>query len=171
MTNRNATSMTLSDFERLLVVFGADRTRWPLTARAGAVARLASDRDARRLLAEAEALEAVLVHVSQPGRSDVSALANRIVAASQRAPRSVVRPDNTAVVMPVRAKPSTGQVRHVWRDAMLLAASLTIGVFVGQSQLGTHAVPALEALTGISIPSSNDRLAVLDLQVEPVDED
>lgn len=163
--------MTLSDFERLLAVFGADRTRWPLTERAGAVARLASDRDARRLLAEAQALEAVLVHVSEPDRSDLSALADRIVAASQAAPRSVVRSVDTAVVMPIRARPPTWQIRHVWRDAVLLAASLTIGVFVGQSQFGTHAVPALEALTGISIPPSSDRLAALDLQVEPVDED
>ena len=48
--------MTIAEFERLLDVYGSDRTRWPVEARASAGHLVARDRAARRLLAEAEAL-------------------------------------------------------------------------------------------------------------------
>jgi hypothetical protein len=58
------------------------------------------------------------------------------------------------------------------RGAALLAASLVIGIFVGQSQLGARAVPALEDLTGMSTSAASaERLAMLDLHIEAVDED
>jgi hypothetical protein len=36
MTSMSNTSMTLIEFERLLDVYGGDRTRWPMEARAAA---------------------------------------------------------------------------------------------------------------------------------------
>ena len=57
------------------------------------------------------------------------------------------------------------------RGAALLAASLVLGIFVGQSPLGARAVPALEELTGINPTGSSARLAMLELHIEAVDED
>lgn len=173
MNNRTTPTMTLPDFERLLDVYGADRTRWPLTARASAAARLAADAGARKLLAEAEALDAVLLHTAEPDKTDVAALAERIVAAARTAPR-VAASDRVAsapVALPRQHRMTVAPGRDAVRGVALLAASLLIGVFVGQSQLGARAVPALEELTGIASPASVDRLAMLDLHMEGVDED
>ena len=165
--------MTLPDFERLLDVYGADRTRWPLAARASAAARLASDVTARKLLTEAEALDTVLLHTAEPDKTDVVALAERIVAAARAMPRSAGSEGVTSVPvgLPRQHRMTVASGRDAVRGAALLAASLLIGVFVGQSQLGARAVPALEELTGIASPASVDRLAMLDLHMEGVDED
>src|SRR5438046_2498673 len=89
MTNMSNTSMTLADFERLLDVYGGDRTRWPAEARAAAAQLVARDGKARRLLAEAEALDRVLERAPLPALATEAALADRIVAAAQRSPRIV----------------------------------------------------------------------------------
>lgn len=169
--------MTLADFARLLDVFGADRVRWPLAVRASAAQRLSSDPVAQRLLAEAEALDAVLLHSIEPTPSDIASLADRIVfaavtvaqtAASQE-PR-MERPGARAVAS------SASPARLDWsydftRVAALLAASLMIGMFVGQSDVGARVVPALEDLTSLTSPLSAERVAMQDLHFEAVDED
>src|SRR5215470_16568610 len=82
-------SMTLLEFERLLDVYGSDRTRWPVDARASAGQLAARDPAARRLLGEAEALDRVLERAPLPSLASEAALAARIVAAAQRSPRMV----------------------------------------------------------------------------------
>ena len=173
MTNGKTHKMTPAEFERLVDAYGADRTRWPLNARAGAASVLASDRDARRLLAEAAALDAVLAKLPEPGAVVTGALADRIMAATRQTPRLVAstgQPSGrTVAVSAGRAR--FGADREMWRGVAVLAASLMIGVFAGQSQLAAGAVPALEALTGVSLASSPDRLAALDMHLDSMDED
>ena len=70
-------SMTNADFERLLDVYGSDRTRWPVEARASAGQLVARDRAARRLLAEAEALDRALERAPLPSLAEEAALADR----------------------------------------------------------------------------------------------
>ena len=174
MTNKTGPQMTLPDFEYLLDVYGADRTRWPLSARAGTVALLAADAAARRLLAEAVALEDVLSNSPEPDAAATAALADRIMASTRRAPRLVASTDKVArPAQPVRSSgASMGTAdRDLWRGAALMAASLIIGIFVGQTQFGAGAVPAIEALTGVALPGSGERLAVADLLIEATDVD
>ena len=164
--------MTLREFEHLLDVYGADRTRWPLAARVSAAARLTTDGEARRLLREAEALDAVLLRTSEPDDADVARLTDRIVAAARTAPRLAATSQTST---PPQVHPS-GRLGGNGRDLMrrgaaLLAASLMMGIFIGQSQLGARAVPAREELTGIGSSASADRLAMLDLHIDAVDED
>ena len=47
--NTTSNTMTIAEFERLLDVYGSDRTRWPVEARASAGHLVARDRAARRL--------------------------------------------------------------------------------------------------------------------------
>lgn len=174
MTHKNSSQMTVVDFEHLLDVCGADRTRWPLAERAGAAALLAADRDARRLLAHASAFDALLSRASEPAATDIAALADRIVAATIE-PRSMGGagrrglPFAASVAAPWRVR--LGSNGDFVRGAMLLAASLTIGVFVGQTQMGARAVPVFEAWTGITPPVTAERIALMDLHIETVDED
>src|SRR6266705_3498693 len=89
MTSMSNNSMTTADFERLLDVYGSDRTRWPVEARASAGQLVARDRAARRLLAEAEALDRALERAPLPSLVQEAAMAERIVAAARRHPRIV----------------------------------------------------------------------------------
>ena len=171
MTSKTATTMTLADFERLLDIYGADRTRWPLVARASAATRLAADTKARSLLAEAEALDMVLLRAPEPEGADVSALADRIFAAALRTPRSAASagPSTPVLNAPRIAQRVTDRVPM--RAAALLAASLMIGIFAGQSQWGANALPIFEQLTGLTLQSSAERLALADFHVEAIDDD
>jgi hypothetical protein len=60
--------------------------------------------------------------------------------------------------------------RDVWRAAAVLAASLMLGVFVGQSQLGAYALPQLAALAGVSV-SAGERVALADVEFDASDVD
>src|SRR6516164_2616183 len=105
MTNATNDDMTLAEFERLLDVYGSDRSRWPVAARASAgqlVARLAV---ARRLLAEAEGLDRVLERAPMPTLAREAALAERILVAARRSPRMVAAaaPGPTGVPAPAAA--------------------------------------------------------------------
>jgi hypothetical protein len=89
MTSMSSNIMTIADFERLLDVYGSDRTRWPVEARASAGQLVARDKAARRLLAEAEALDRTLERAPLPSLAEEAALADRILAAARRSPRMV----------------------------------------------------------------------------------
>ena len=171
MTSRNAPTITLADFARLLDIYGADRTRWPLAVRASAATRLTADTKARLLLAEAEALDTVLLRAPEPEGADVSALADRIIAAALRAPRLAA---SSGPAAPAIAAPRTthrASDRAPMRAAALLAASMMIGIFVGQSQWGANAVPLVEQLTGITLQSNSERTLLAEFHVEAIDDD
>jgi hypothetical protein len=175
MTNMSNTGMTLADFERLLDVYGGDRTRWPAEARAAAAQLVARDAKARRTLAEAESLDRILERAPLPSRAVEAALAERIVAAAQRSPRIVKiasgkspvvsRPEGRALPPQRSASWKFGLLRGEVRAATLLAASLMVGIFIGISNVPQSVVPALADLAGA------DRGAYSLAQVEPYDED
>jgi hypothetical protein len=167
MTNAIGNTMTLTEFERLLEVYGSDRTRWPVAARANAgqlVARLPA---ARRLLAEAEALDRVLERAPMTSLAREAALAERIIAAARRSPRMVAT--SAAMRPPAGAGESPDQPRWLTpRTAFggaagALAASLVLGVLIGLSSLPQSVLPALEQMTGIALSPTSSLVAQVDL--------
>lgn len=172
-------NMTIAEFERLLDVYGSDRSRWPVEARAGAGQLVARDKAARRLLAEAEALDRALERAPLPSLAEEAALAERILAAARRSPRMV--PPTGAPSMPerepvarnvVRLRPPPQRARWMASRALggaagMLAASLALGVFLGLSSLSQGVWPALEEMTGITLTGANRTVA----QVDMLDED
>jgi hypothetical protein len=175
-------TMTLPEFERLLEIYGSDRTRWPVEARASAGQLTARDPTACRLLLEAEALDRILERAPLPSLASEAALAERIVAAAQRSPRMV--PTGEAVASPhlevgTRAAPQRVSSvvrladRRRWlsrnpagRAAGLLAACLMVGIFLGASAVPQPVIPALEEFTGIIIGNGNSMQTL-----DPFDED
>jgi hypothetical protein len=167
MTSMNTKSMTMAELTRLLDVYGAGRTRWPAEARASAAPLVAADAAARRLLAEAEALDRVLDRAPVPGLQVEVALAERIVAAAQRSPRIVPPPSAQRAAeeaSPVQAAPrgaarlqapAAGRSRVVrlfsrqMGAAGVLAASLLAGVVIGSSSLPPQLLPALADMAGL----------------------
>jgi hypothetical protein len=177
-------TMTLPEFERLLEIYGSDRTRWPVEARASAGQLTARDPAACRLLLEAEALDRILERAPLPSLASEAALAERIVVAAQRSPRMVRTGDGVASAASEGASKATtaGATassvarladRRRWlhgspagRAAGLLAACLMLGIFLGASAVPQPVIPALEEFTGITIGNSNSTQAL-----DPFDED
>lgn len=169
MSPKTSALMSVSEFVELIDVHGADRTRWPLSARASAASLLAVSAEARRLLAEAGAFDAILSRASDVRGTDILELAARIVAN---------RGDQlgTIVSKPVVTHSGLATVRRgqqfraeLWPGAALLAASLMVGILLGQSQLIARALPGLEIIGEIA--GANDRLVTLDLPADTIDDD
>src|SRR5215470_9288428 len=139
--------MTIADFERLLDVYGSDRTRWPVEARACAGQLVARDKAALRLLAEAEALDKTLERAPLPSLAAEAALADRIVTAARRSPRMV--PARKATLADGHSRAAANVVRLRGLPARpgwlmptglasaggMLVASLAFGIFLGVSNL------------------------------------
>jgi hypothetical protein len=171
MTNTSATIMTLAEFERLLDVYGGDRTRWPVDARAAAAQLVARDKAAQHLLSESVALDRVLERAPLPSLAVEAALADRIVTAAQRSPRIISIGDPVAGSErdPASVGSSMAHRRGVLpadlRKAVVLAASLMVGVYIGLSNIPQQIVPTLTGASDTSGVTYN--MAVAD----PLDED
>jgi hypothetical protein len=170
MSNNPSNTMTIDEFERLLDVYGSDRARWPVEARAGAGHLVARDQAARRLLAEAEALDRTLERAPLPTLAQEAAIAERIVAAARRTPRivSVARGEvGRPATVRDAVQPASESAQPRWlatRTAFgglagALAASLVLGVLLGLSNLSQGVVPAVEQMLG----SSGSVVAQVDL--------
>jgi hypothetical protein len=177
MTNPSNT-MTIAELERLLDIYGSDRTRWPVEARAGAGHLVGRDRGARRLLAEAEALDRALEQAPLPTLAQEAAMAERIVAAARRTPRivAVAKVGQAPTAAPagdnvVQLPTSRGHRQQQWLTAKTafggvagaLAASLALGVLLGLSNLSQGLLPAVEQMTGIPLGSNGPVVAQIDL--------
>ncbi|RTL69968.1 MAG: hypothetical protein EKK41_13205 [Hyphomicrobiales bacterium] len=162
--------MKLEDFEALLDGHGGDRTRWPLDQRAAANRLLAQDADARRLLAEAQALDSLLDRRPAAG-TDLDALAARIVATAQRSPRLAASAPGAALA----AKPSVPLRRRgpfemdsVGIGALLTAASLVLGILIGLSGLPQAVLRPVQQFTGLPVASAQSTHAS---SIDTLDED
>ena len=175
MTDAVDNEMTLSELERLLEVYGSDRSRWPVAARASAgqlVARVAA---AGRLVTEAECLDRVLERAPMPTLAREAALAERIVSAARRSPRMVpaavggagheaASAGTPAVAADVSARNRWLTPRTAFGGAAgALAASLMLGVLIGASNLSQSVLPALEQMTGLGLDTTSAATAQADL--------
>lgn len=180
MTNWNDKSMTIADFERLLEVYGSDRTRWPVEVRAGAGQLVARDKAARRLLAETESLDRALERAPLPSLAREAQLAERILESARRSPRIVhaakdaaARPAELRAGNVIRFPAFAGTPRWLTTRtafggvagtlAASLAASLAIGIMIGLSSMTQSVVPAIEQMTGLALNSPATAVAQIDL--------
>jgi hypothetical protein len=176
MSNASNT-MTIAEFERLLDVYGSDRTRWPVEARASAGQLVSRDRAARRLLGEAEALDRTLERAPLPTLAQEAAIAERVIAAARRSPRIVptARPeaappaaapaaDNVVRLASLRERTQRLTARRAFGGvAGALVASLLLGIFLGLSNVPQSMLPALEQMTGMTLSSHGPTIAQVDL--------
>jgi hypothetical protein len=175
MANASEEDMTLPQFERLLEVYGGDRSRWPVAARASAGQLVARTAAAQRLLAEAECLDRVLARAPLPTLAREAALAERILASARRSPRMVPAiadaappPTRTAGgLAPNGALPTQPQwltsKTAFGSAAGALAASLMLGLLIGLSSLSQSILPAVEQMTGFTLSTTSSAVAQVDL--------
>lgn len=115
--------------EAVLDAYGADPARWPEADRSELAPLLVGDADLSEKTGEARALDRVLDHASAPRARD-GAVADILAAAMADDDRTVIPLDaartlhHDAVSVPRRV---------AWPVAGLMAASLLIGAFLGQT--------------------------------------
>lgn len=168
MTTNDAQTQERQALEHLLEVYGADRTRWPARERLRFAPFIGDDVEARRLVAEASALDSLLDLAPRAGEDRERALQERIVAAALRSvetklavvaengARLPVRARLASVVASVRKAP----VRREWPAAGLLAASLVLGVFLGSAGTLDATVQEVAEVTGLASAGDSSQLAL-----------
>ena len=149
-----AAAMTATEFADMVTAFGADTKRWPAPKRAAAEQLVSGDPIVRISLSEAGALDRILAAAPAMSATRDAVLADRIMQAAQQAPRLVVKNGALALAVGVLEKPHQLSARapmrgSAWQGAALLAASLLVGVVVGQTDLSSGALPALVELAGL----------------------
>lgn len=139
----------LTRLEAALDIWGPRPERWPEAARAELDAFVQEDETARKLVAEALALDRVLALAPEP--AGTGALEARILAAAGDLPEpqrgASVPGYSRRLPQPVPRNGSSTLRRH-WPEAALLAASLAAGVLIGISGQALPALQGLQILAG-----------------------
>jgi hypothetical protein len=164
--------------ERLLDVCGADRTRWPARERLRIASFIGEDEGAKRLLAEADALDSLLDLAPRASEARERALQERIVAAALRSSEIRLAVVSSRAVAPVASSLRSkypvfgkGRVSRDWPAAALLAASLVMGVVLGSAGTLDKAVQEVADISGYTTVTDPSQVALGDDIVAPVDED
>lgn len=152
--------MDLAEFGAMVETFGGDRTRWPSSMTAAAEALLATSAEARRLEAEAMALDRLLGRASQEVHVGGDDLVRRILAEAGVAGsgRNGAAADNV-VPFPTRkptereaapvARAAPGRRFAQWQAAAVLALALLTGVGVGALDVMQGPVGSLTSIVGL----------------------
>jgi hypothetical protein len=179
MTTKDTRAQDRQALACLLEVYGADRTRWPARERLRFASFICEDDAARRLVAEAGALDALLDRASRASEERVHALKERIMAAAARSGErklAVVtgRSGGSAARWANWARrPSFAKVttRAEWPAAALLAASLVVGVLLGSAGTFDTTVQEMAEATGFATASEFPQLALGEDIIATTDED
>jgi hypothetical protein len=153
----------LAGLQQLLDGHGADRTRWPARERLRFATLIAEDRDAQRLLREAEALDRLIDMGPRARPAREAELAARIVAAAvteSRPSEPAVRSAGP-VAIAVRPRRLVMAMRRLLPAAGLLAASLLVGVIVGGAGLMSPTLQSIATAVGVSGDIDSPQLAQL----------
>lgn len=138
----------LARLELVLDVYGPDNTRWPADERPQLMSLCETDPQARRLLAEANALSQVMNAAPKVSASDD--LKARIVAAATS------DPSHQAKVVPISTARSRSDGPNVSRrfapvwPAAALAASFAFGLYLGVAGVGSPAVEGAMRVSGLA---------------------
>lgn len=163
----------LETLERVLATFGADRDRWPAAERLRLAPLIAESTEARRMMAEARALDRLLDKAPAVSRQRQDALAARIVTEIGGRDAAPVRSGGEVISLGDRSRGGGTASSRVARPpfgrprpspvAALLAASLVGGLVLGWSTLGSALLPDLGSSRS-PVASAPDGSAASDLQ-------
>ncbi len=159
MSTRDRQLKELDALERLLDVYGADRTRWPARERLQFASLITDEPEAQRLMAEAAALDQLLDLAPTASKERERALTERVVAAARVQQHKPLRASEVSpavsniVKLPawVRRPQIAGAFgASDWPAAGLLAASLVLGVMLGSAGMLDSTMQEVAEVAGLS---------------------
>lgn len=165
MTTNDKRAEDRQALERLLDVYGADRTRWPARERLRFAGLVSEDRAAARLVDEADALDRLLDLAPRTSEVRMHALKERIVAAAVRSGHGglAVVPAHASAGEKLRGwarLPALGLSGSEWPAAALLAASMVLGVLLGSAGTFDSTMQEVAEATGFSRTADTSQLAL-----------
>lgn len=154
MTRKDPRVVGLAELEAALDTYGADRTRWPAPLRHALSGLIAGNTNAQKVLKRAEVFDRLLDSAPRYEAHKLDRLADRIVAAAEGQSRvvSFKRP----------RRPAYFGSREYGFAAAALAASLLIGVVVGQSNVVGPAAEIFDSASSLSAAGTNTQMALSD---------
>lgn len=154
----NMTEKTgLELLDDVLAIYGSDRARWPTGVRNELAGLIASSAEARAMVAEAEALDRLMDLAPKMSGDRLALLSDRIAAQAERTPRMSVIPGTNQP----RAKPAPEWRRHA-TGITALAASLVLGILIGQNATLAPAVSEMATAVGIESLGDGSQIASTD---------
>jgi hypothetical protein len=161
--------------ERLLEIYGADRTRWPARERLRFASLVAEDETSRRLMAEASALDRLLDVAPKTSADREHVLKERIVAAALRQGHPkfavVARSSSATAASGWRSWARRAPARSGWAAGGLLAASLVVGVMLGSAGTFDTAVQGIADAAGYAAADTSSHLALGEEMISTSDEE
>lgn len=163
MSNNNKHAADREALERLLDIYGADRTRWPARERLRFASVISDDAQAAKMLAQAQALDRLLDQATPAGNASLEALKGRIMAAALAERPALggsvgaVQPHgggasvtSLSAVRERRAARSSAVTGFgEWPAAAVLAASLVLGVMLGWGGAFTGTMTQMAQVAGL----------------------
>lgn len=145
----------LAGLAELLDTHGGNPERWPADRRAAFERLIAADPEARRLAAEAQALDRVLTGAPAAGAVQPLVL-SKLILDKVRAERgnSGGRPGLDGMRTGNRSASPVLTRRAGWASAGVLAASFVFGIVLGGSDLGAPYVEDLASAAGLADTSA-----------------
>jgi hypothetical protein len=159
MSTRDRQLKELDALERLLDVYGADRTRWPARERLRFASLITDEPEAQRLMAEAVALDRLLDVAPAARKDQEQGLTGRIVAAARGQQHKPLRGSEVAPaisnIVKLPAWVRRPQIARAfgasdWPAAGLLAASLVLGVMLGSAGMLDSTMQEVAEVAGLS---------------------
>ncbi|NSL71840.1 hypothetical protein C6Y62_08460 [Hyphomicrobium sulfonivorans] len=177
MSKNNKQAVDREALERLLDIYGADRTRWPARERLRFASIISDDDQAAKMLAQARALDRLLDQATPAGDATLEALKGRIMAAAlaERGSQAGVVGDGQPHVGGGASVTSLSAVRErraarnsavgsfgEWPAAAVLAASLVLGVMLGWGGAFTGTMTQMAQVAGLE-ESRTDTASTYDI--------
>jgi hypothetical protein len=167
----------LQAFSSVLDAYGGDPARWPAGSEARFTPLLARNEAARRLQAEAVALDLLISHAETApapmSKSARTSLTDRIVARAT----APARPVDNVVPLPTRtrppAKPAPRSIRQspLWQAGALLAASLVAGLYIGGQGIGDDILNSATETLGLGTLVDQAAYAMVDTGLPSIQDD
>lgn len=159
MSTQDRQLKELDGLERLLEVYGADRTRWPARERLRFASLITDEPGAQRLMAEAAALDRLLDVAPAARKDQEQGLTGRIVAAARGQQHNPLRASQVSPavsnIIKLPAWVRRPQIARAfgaseWPAAGLLAASLVLGVVLGSAGTLDSTMQEVAEVAGLS---------------------
>ena len=159
MSTQDRQLKELDGLERLLEVYGADRTRWPARERLRFASLITDEPEAQRLMAEAVALDRLLDVAPAARKDQEQGLTGRIVAAARGQQHNPLRASQVSPavsnIIKLPAWVRRPQIARAfgaseWPAAGLLAASLVLGVVLGSAGTLDSTMQEVAEVAGLS---------------------
>ncbi len=172
MSTHERQSKEVDALERLLEIYGADRTRWPARERLRFASLIANEPEAQRIVEEADALDRLLDVAPIVKEEQEQALSLRIMAAARvtestslSAGKAVPFAVSNIVKLPawMRRPQSAGAFgASEWPAVGLLAASLVLGVMLGSAGTLDSTMQEVADVAGLSSSDAVETQLALD---------